>query len=276
LREFYALHRDAGKAAFEVLQERTIPATVSKTTLSEVADFFSALADARGPLVKTDLLAAFLKDRPSLQGSYVVRILTGDLRVGLKAGLVEEAIAAAFDAPIADVREAAMLTGDLAEAGRLAAQGQLAEARLRMFQPLLPMLASPLPLEVEERTAELERLGVFTAEYWAEPKFDGIRAQLHAEAGRVEVYTRDLRRVTDQFADVVRAARGLKDAVIMDGELIAHTEGGSLTFFDLQKRLGRKTEDDLFAESSDVPVIFRAFDLLALNGDPVGRGWRCP
>jgi DNA ligase-1 len=267
LREFYALHRDAGKAAFEVLQERAIPAAVSETGLSEVADFFSTLADARGPLIKTELLSSFLKDRPPLPGSYVVRILTGDLRVGLKAGLVEEAIAAAFDAPLTDVREAAMLTGDLAEAGRLAAQHRLSEAQLRMFQPLLPMLASPLPLEVDERAAELERLGVFASEYWAEPKFDGIRAQLHAETGRVEIYTRDLRRVTEQFADVVRAARSLKDAAIMDGELIAYSATGALTFFDLQKRLGRKTEDDLFAGSSDVPVIFRAFDLLALNGE---------
>ena len=266
LREFYSLHRDAGKAAFDALNERAGLATITKTKLSEVADLFSRLADARGPLVKTELLAEFLRPRTTLQGSYVIRILTGDLRVGLKAGLVEEAIAQAFSAELVDIREAAMLTGDLGETGRLAAAGGLHQAQLRLFQPLQPMLASPLPLEPAERAAELERLGVFGMEYWAEPKFDGIRAQLHAENGRVEIYTRDLKRVTGQFADVARSAKELEPSVILDGELIAFAENAALDFFDLQKRLGRKTEDDLFAAVSDVPVIFRAFDLLALNG----------
>jgi DNA ligase-1 len=103
--------------------------------------------------------------------------------------------------------------------------------------------------------------------YWAEPKFDGIRAQVHAENGRVEIYTRDLKRVTDQFADVARAAKSFQASVILDGELIAYSEDAPLSFFDLQKRLGRKTEDDLFAAASDVPVTFRAFDLLALDGE---------
>ena len=267
LREFFSLHRDAGKTAFEVMNESATPVTETQLTLHEVCEFFSKLAQARGPLIKTEMLAAFLRGRPALHGSYLVRILTGDLRVGLKAGLVEEAIAAAFGVPLAEVRDAAMLTGDLAEAARLAATGRLEDAQLRYFQPLQPMLASPLPLTPEERKEEMARLELFETEYWAEPKFDGIRAQLHAAEGRVEIYTRDLKRVTEQFADVVRNARALQEDVILDGEIIAYTEGGTLSFFDLQKRLGRKTEDDLFAATNDVPVVFRAFDLLAKNAD---------
>jgi DNA ligase 1 len=271
LREFYSLHRDAGKAAYDTLGERAIPPAICETQLAEVAQLFSALAEARGPLVKTELLAEFLRPRTALQGSYVIRILTGDLRVGLKGGLVEEAIAQAFAADLGDVREAAMLTGDLGETGRLAALGRLRDARLRLFQPLQPMLASPLPLDPVERALELERLGVFATEYWAEPKFDGIRAQLHVERGRVEIYTRDLKRVTGQFADVARAAKLIEPSVILDGELIAFAENAGLSFFDLQKRLGRKTEDDLFAAASDVPVTFRAFDLLAAGGESLLR-----
>jgi DNA ligase-1 len=87
----------------------------------------------------------------------------------------------------------------------------------------------------------------------------------------VEIYSRDLRNMTHQFADLGRAAKAFGDAVILDGELLAYSEGRKLTFFDLQKRLGRKTEDDLFLGSSDIPVIFRAFDLLWLNGESLLR-----
>ncbi len=104
-----------------------------------------------------------------------------------------------------------------------------------------------------------------------EDKYDGIRAQLHIGDGRVEIYTRDLRNVTGQFADLARNARALGKQVILDGELIAHDPARHLTFFDLQKRLGRKTEDDLFLGRSDVPVVYRAFDLLFLDGDSLLR-----
>jgi DNA ligase-1 len=82
----------------------------------------------------------------------------------------------------------------------------------------------------------------------------------------VEIFTRDLRCVTDQFADLAALARTLTHAVILDGEILAYEEGRKLTFFDLQKRLGRKTSDDLFLGASSVPVIFQAFDLLYLDG----------
>lgn len=99
-----------------------------------------------------------------------------------------------------------------------------------------------------------------------EDKFDGIRAQLHIAAGRVEIFTRDLRPATDQFADVARAGRALPNRVILDGEILAYEAGRKLSFFDLQKRLGRKTLDDLFLGRSDIPVIYKAFDLLHLDG----------
>jgi DNA ligase-1 len=103
---------------------------------------------------------------------------------------------------------------------------------------------------------------------YVEDKFDGIRAQLHRDATRVELFSRDLRRVTEQFDEIAQRARGLGSDVILDGEIIAFEPGKRLTFFDLQKRLGRKSESgDLFAApSADVPVVFVAFDLLWLNG----------
>ena len=106
-----------------------------------------------------------------------------------------------------------------------------------------------------------------------EDKFDGIRAQLHRSADRVEIYSRDLRRITGQFPELVDQARNFQEKLIVDGEIIAFEEGRRLTFFDLQKRLGRKSDgEDLFARAAaDVPVAFVAFDLLWLNGESLLR-----
>jgi DNA ligase-1 len=122
------------------------------------------------------------------------------------------------------------------------------------------MLASPEP------TAEAIWSRIEGRNAWVEDKFDGIRAHLHNAEGRVEIFTRDLRRVTEQFADLARAARLLPNQVILDGEIVAFEAGRMLTFFDLQKRLGRKTEDDLFLGRSDIPVVYKTFDLLYLDG----------
>ncbi len=260
LRTLSRQYADAGKTAYEALLERTAPAPF---TLAEAAEFFDRLQSARGPLVKGELLQQRLGSLTALEGSYLVRIVTGDLRMGLKEGLVEEAIAAAFDVETAAVREAQMLTGDLGEVAALAARGALDEATLQLFRPIQVMLASPEPTAqaVWSRVATKD-----TPNVWAEDKFDGIRAQLHIGGGRAEIFTRDLRHVTGQFADLARQARSCAQAVILDGEILAYEAGRKLTFFDLQKRLGRKTEDDLFLGASDIPVVFKAFDLLSLDG----------
>jgi DNA ligase-1 len=200
----------------------------------------------------------------AIEGSYIVRILTGDLRIGLKEGMVAEAIAAAFDISLEDVRGAHMLLGDMGKTALLASQNNLGAATLRLFHPVQCMLASP----ETTATGAWARLaaGPQGIDAWVEDKFDGIRAQLHAGEGGAEIYTRDLRCVTGQFAELIRAGGTLRRAMILDGEIVAQGQGRKLTFFDLQKRLGRSTEDDLFLEVNDVPVVFKAFDLLSLDG----------
>src|SRR5215212_2214199 len=137
------------------------------------------------------------------------------------------------------------------------------------------MLASPEPTAeaVWEHFTGAEATGRSESEpaaatVFVEDKFDGIRAQLHRSGQRVEIFSRDLRRMTDQFREIADQARRFDAEVILDGEIMAFEDGRKLTFFDLQKRLGRRSEGtDLFATASaDVPVVFVAFDLLFLNG----------
>jgi DNA ligase-1 len=150
-----------------------------------------------------------------------------------------------------------MLSGDIAEVTRAARNNALDAIQLRVFNPLQFMLASPEP------TAEaiLERL---SPPVWIEEKYDGIRCQIHKQGERVELYSRDLKRITGQFPDLARAAQSLPADIIGDGELLAWREGRALPFAELQKRLGRKGDD--FFLGAEIPVSISLYDLLWLNG----------
>lgn len=257
-------HGDASKSALEALQGRTVP---EPFTLAASKRWFDHLHKARGPIAKTELLQARLARLSPREGQYVVKILTGDLRLGLREGLVEEAIATAFDAPLDDVKEANMLLGDIGQTAVLASKSALRSAELSLFRPIKCMLASPEPT-AEAIWARFSDGTDAGHAIYVEDKFDGIRAQLHRGAARVEIFSRDLRPMTGQFPELADLAHGFESEVILDGEIMAFEHGKRLTFFDLQKRLGRKHEGmDLFAAASaDVPVVFVAFDLLWLDG----------
>ncbi len=262
-------HGDAGKTAFETLDERTCP---EPFTLKQSRNFFEALHRTRGPIPKTELLQSRLVRLSAREAQYVVKILTGDLRIGLREGLVEEAIARAFDAPLDDVKEVNMLLGDIGTTAALACAKELHRAELSIFRPIKCMLATPEPTAeaVWERFVKGNNSaeGTGAATVYVEDKFDGIRAQLHRTTKRVEIFSRDLRRITDQFPELTEQARNFTQELIVDGEIIAFEEGRRLTFFDLQKRLGRKSDGaDLFkGAAADVPVAFVIFDVLWLNG----------
>jgi DNA ligase-1 len=272
-----ARHGDTGKTAFEVLDARTTPRPF---TIVESRELFERLHRARGPLAKAQLLQDRFSISSAREGQYIVKILTGDLRIGLREGLVEEAIAKAFDVPLDQVKQANMLLGDIGETAALALRNEVHQAQLSLFRPIKCMLATPLPSaeSVWQRFVDVGDADGGSAlatqpAIFLEDKFDGIRAQLHRSADRVEIYSRDLRRITGQFPELVDQATNFQEKLIVDGEIIAFEEGRRLTFFDLQKRLGRKSDgEDLFARAAaDVPVAFVAFDLLWLNGESLLR-----
>jgi DNA ligase-1 len=269
-------HGDAGKTAFEALEGRTNPEPFS---ILQSHEFFEQLHKTRGPIVKTQLLQSRLQRLSAHEGQYVVKILTGDLRIGLREGLVEEAIAEAFQAPVDDVKEANMLLGDVGATAQLAARHQLDQAELSIFRPIKSMLASPEPtaeavwkrFNVEAASSRLRSESTrpdAASTLYVEDKFDGIRAQLHRRGQRAEIFSRDLKRITDQFSELTEQAPKFGADLIVDGEIVAFEQGRRLTFFDLQKRLGRKSDGaDLFAgAAADVPVAFIIFDLLWLDG----------
>ena len=257
LGEAYDRSSDLGTAVADLLSLRTVqPDPEAAPTLRELADAFAAIEVAPGSAAKAAVFAAVLGRCDPLPAKYVVKILTGELRIGLREGLLEAAIAQAFDRPQAAVSWAGMLTGDMGETAVLAKEGRLDEARLRLFHPLRFMLASPS----EDAAEIMARLG---PQVWVEDKYDGIRAQLHRRGSEVRLYSRELHDISEQFPEIVDAARGLPWDGILDGEILAYAGGRVLPFLTLQARLGRK--DPGAQMLSQVPVIYVVFDVLAVG-----------
>ncbi len=268
--EAYDRSSDPGRAACDLLAARDAErerlgerVTHPDASLPEVQAAFAAIVEARRPAARVDLLAGLLERLDPLPAMYVVKVLSGELRIGLREGLVESAVASAFGRPVADVRHALMATGDIGEVARLAREDRLSEARPSLFRPLQPMLASPA------RDAEVIA-GRMASPMWAEDKYDGIRAQLHKRGREVRLYSRDLHDITRQFPDVAGAARPMPWDGILDGELLAMDGGSILPFARLQNRLGRVAPSP--AMLAEVPAGYVTFDAIALSpapGEPV-------
>ena len=255
----YRRHGDLGAVAAEVL-----PDAKPGRELLEVENCFRQIAAARGPTAKTALVRELLSQVKPLEAKYIVKIITGDLRIGLKESLVEDAIAKAFGTTLAEVQRANMLLGDIGETLRFAANGNLREARMRMFHPLGFMLASPA-------ASAKEALSYFASAV-VEDKFDGVRAQAHVSGGEVRIFSRTRDEITESFPELPEALAGLAGEVILDGEIVAWSylagdTGRAPPFSALQQRLGRKKVSDEMMRR--VPVAYLVFDILYANGDLV-------
>jgi DNA ligase-1 len=255
LGQAYDRHSDLSLAVEDVLTAvGHDPDPALSPTLPEVAATFAELESASGPARKAALLRDLVARADPATARGIVKVLGGDLRIGLREGLVEAAIARAFDRPLDDVKWAGMLTGDIGRLATLARDDRLATAELALFHPLKFMLASP----AEDADEIIRRLG---PEVWVEDKYDGIRAQLHKRGPDVRLYSRDLHDVSGQFPEIVEAARPMAWDGVLDGEILAWKDGLVLPFISLQARLGRKDPSERI--QAEVPVIYVAFDVLA-------------
>jgi DNA ligase 1 len=253
----YRRHGDLGAVAGEVLPDRP----GQGLSVLEVERVFRQIAATRGPAAKAAIVRDLVSRATPLEAKYIVKIITGDLRIGLKESLVEEAIAKAYDGTLAEVQRANMLLGDLGETLRLASEGRLSAARMRLFHPLGFMLASPI--ESPE-----EGLNYF-AEAAVEDKYDGIRAQAHVADGEVKFFSRTRDEITESFPELPHALAGLAQDAILDGEIVAWDRSGERArpFSVLQQRLGRKKVSDKMLR--EIPVAFIVFDVLFAAGELV-------
>jgi DNA ligase-1 len=250
-------HSDLGDWAGEALEGRTQPETVS---LQEVEATLEAIRTARGKAKEAPLVRLLRRLDPEA-ARFFIKIIAGELRIGLSEGLVEAAIAEAFGVPITQVKRVHLITGDIGETAVRCRHKQFDTTTVTLFQPVRFMLASP----VETAAEAFGRMGAGSV--WTEEKYDGVRCQLHRQGDRVELFSRDLKETTSAFPELAENAPSIGHDVLFDGEVLAHRDGHVLRFFELQRRLGRKkVSADLRLE---VPVVLVVFDLLWLDGRPL-------
>ena len=262
----YRRHGDLGAAAEDVLEEAA--PRHSSLSIHALAQLFDRLAGTSNTAQKLAILEDLLRRATTLEAKYVVKIMSGDLRIGLRESLVEEAIAKAYGCELTAVQRANMLLGDIGETLRLAGENKLAQARMRLFHPIGFMLASPAE-DAKEAFAYFSQAVV-------EDKYDGIRAQAHCGGKndpQVKIFSRTLDEISGSFPELPPALLAFPEPVILDGEILAwrteasggQTTGRALPFSELQKRLGRKKVSAEMVRLA--PTAYVVFDVLYGGGE---------
>ncbi len=235
----------------------------------EIAVISGSGAESR----RGERLGALLALTTREEQEFLLRVAVGELRQGALEGLVTDAVATAFSVPVADVRRAAMIHGDLGEVARAAAErgrGGVAAFAVELFRPLQPMLAQT----ATDLDAALDELGEASLEW----KIDGARVQIHRSGDDVAVFTRLRNDVTSAVPEIVETMRTLPAReLILDGEAIAlRGDGRPLPFQTTMRRFGRRLEVE--ALRAELPLATFAFDLLWLDGSsllavPAAERW---
>src|SRR5438552_14856398 len=239
----YQRHADLGDVAAELTERSARPAKPPALSLGDVAEAFDRVAAARGVAPKRELLETLFARASAAEVRYLVKVMSGEPRIGLREGLLEDAIARAFGREREAVGRAHMLGGDVGVTAVQAKDDRLDEARFVHFAPIGMMLATPVLDLVDVETR-------FPPPYVVEDKYDGVRAQVHKEGDRVELYSRTFDRVTARFPELIGPLLALPGTFVLDAEVLAFDpEGRAIPFTRFQHRLGRKVvSEDLLRE----------------------------
>lgn len=220
------------------------------------------ISGAGSKAARLEALAALLARATPEEQDFLRRLVVGELRQGALEGVLVEAVARAADLPAAEVRRAAMLSGELREVATAAlAVGRAALGRFRMelLRPVQPMLAG----SAESPAAALGKLGRAAFEW----KLDGARVQVHRRGDEVRVFTRKLNEVTASVPELVEAALALPEPeLVLDGEVLAlDAEGRPHPFQVTMRRFGRRL--DVAALRAELPLTPFFFDVLHAGGE---------
>lgn len=258
---------DATKAVFEASKIRKQATLFEKPlTVLEVRHAFEALAEMKGygsREKKERLLETLLGKATPLEVKYLTKILIGEMRTGFHEGLMELAVAKAFDISTEIVQQASLLAGDISQVASIAKQkGKEAVSSLsfQIFHPVKPMLAQ-MAENLDQVLKEHE--GKTALEY----KLDGARIQIHKKAGEIRIFSRRLTDVTESLPEIVKLVKSEVKAeeAILEGEVIATSaEGNPLPFQHLMRRFRRVHNVEEMVK--EIPTKLFLFDIIFLNG----------
>jgi DNA ligase-1 len=269
--EDYKNTGDLGLSVEKLLQKKSQVTLVRRPlTVKTVYETFDKIAHATGSgsvETKIRLLASLLNEATPLEGKYIARMAVGKLRLGVADMTVLDALAIAYGGDKVarePIERAYNLSSDLGYVADVVAHDGLdgvKKFKITVGRPIRAMLCERLPTAKDI----LEKLG---GEGAAEYKYDGLRVQAHISSKEVQLFSRRLENITDQFPDVAqRLKKSIKaKEAIVEGECVAvdSNTGDMLPFQVISQRRGRKYEIERMTE--EVPVTVFLFDVLYLNG----------
>ena len=264
VQKIYLKHGDMGALAeYVISKKQQSPLMIQRLLLPDLYDQLRKIADAAGSgsaESKRKILTGLLINSSPIEAKYLIKIASGEMRIGVVEGIVELAIAKAFDRDVQAIRQAILLSGDIAQVALLAKKDALSTAIMKPLAPLSFMLADVM------FSAE-EIMHYYNKQLICEFKYDGIRVQLHKFGGVVKMFSRKLEDVAISFPEIVSAASLMPSEFILDGEVLAYLGGRPLHFQELQKRLRRKAVTDRLM--IEVPVVYVPYDIMYFDGQPL-------
>ena len=277
IQNIHLKHGDIGAMAEYAVSKKHIISLFNqqeKISLSDVYHQFKKIANISGSgssKNKKNILKGLLIACSPLESKYLIKIITGEMRIGSVEGLVEIALSRAFDRELQYIREAMLISGDISQVAVLAKKNLLHNAIMKPFVPVSFMLADVM------FSAE-EIINYYKKPLICEYKYDGIRLQMHKFDDKVRLFSRNLVDITYAFPELVKAAIEstirTPDTIIhnqvdfiLDGELIAFKNDRPLHFQELQKRLRRKNvTDDI---TTEIPIYYIVYDIMYFKDNQV-------
>jgi len=267
IQQIYLRHGDIGALSEYAVSKKHMASLFQQEplTLSFIHHRLERIADALGSgsgKYKKNILKGLLINSSPLEAKYLIKIINGELRIGLTESLVEIGVSKAFNQELKAVREAMLVSGDISQVSVLAKRNLLSNAVIKPLTPISYMLADVM------FTAE-EIIKYYRKPLICEYKYDGIRAQMHKFGQEVRLFSRKLADVTNSFPELVNAARVTKSIpspdidFILDGEVLAFQNGKPLHFQQLQKRLRRNNITEQIM--TDIPLVYIVFDIMYFN-----------
>jgi DNA ligase-1 len=272
IQKIYLQHGDMGALSEYAVSKKNVVSLFQQQplTLSSIYIRFKQIADTIGSGSSKDkksILKGLLIDSSPLEAKYLIKIINGELRIGLTEGLVEIAISKVSRQDLKDVRNAMLVSGDISKVVLLAKRNLLRTTLIEPLTPISYMLADVM------FTAE-EIINYYQKPLICEFKYDGIRAQMHKSGQQIRLFSRKLSDITNAFPELASAAWDTKllssksssyiEDFILDGEVMAFQNGKPLHFQELQKRIHKKNLTEQI--TAETPLVYVVFDMMYLNG----------
>jgi len=257
---------DLGLVAQELVRsKRQITLFKKNLTVEQVYSSIREIAKLTGKNSqekKLNIILELINSSSPLEACYAIRIILGELRLGIAEGIVRDAIAQAFNVEKDLVERAYNLTTDFSEVAIIAKEkgnNGLKEVKLEIGKPTKVMLA--------EKAENLEKALEDAKEPTIEFKYDGMRTLIQKEKDKIWLFTRRLENITKQFPDLVELCKNrIKvEKAILEGETIGIKNRKAIPFQELSKRIHRKYEINKMV--NEIPIQINLFDCLLVDNE---------